>query len=131
MAARRNSKPKKPLYKRFWFWLIIVSLLYAARGGGEAKDAEPSPEAAVLAEAPSRSALSLISTPEPTAEPTPEPTPTPVPVNTYVLNTNTWKFHKPSCSSVSEIKEKNKAVVESTREDLIAQGYEPCKKCKP
>ena len=27
---------------------------------------------------------------------------------TYVLNTNTKKFHRPSCSSVSQMKEKNR-----------------------
>ena len=33
--------------------------------------------------------------------------------------------------SVGKMAEKNKRVVESTREDVIASGYEPCKICKP
>lgn len=59
---------------------------------------------------------------------TPEPEPQ---TETYVLNTNTKKFHRPGCRSVGEMAEKNKRVVESTREDVIASGYEPCKICKP
>lgn len=50
---------------------------------------------------------------------------------TYVLNTSTRKFHKPSCSSVSDMKAKNKKVVEDTRDAIIAMGYQPCKKCNP
>lgn len=49
----------------------------------------------------------------------------------YVLNTNTKKFHKPTCESVFDMREKNKKEVFSTREEIIAQGYEPCGKCKP
>lgn len=50
---------------------------------------------------------------------------------TYVLNTNTHKFHYPSCSSVKQMKDKNKSVVTGTREGIIAQGYDPCKRCNP
>ena len=52
-------------------------------------------------------------------------------VYTYVLNTNSKKFHDPGCVSVGQIKAENKRVVESTRDDLIAQGYAPCKRCNP
>lgn len=51
--------------------------------------------------------------------------------STYILNTNTKKFHKPSCGSVSQIKESNKQSSSSSRDQLISQGYEPCKKCNP
>ena len=50
---------------------------------------------------------------------------------TYILNTNTHKFHVPSCSSVDDMKEKNKQEYTGAREDVIAQGYIPCKKCNP
>ena len=50
---------------------------------------------------------------------------------TYILNTNTKKFHYPWCSIVSDIKEKNKREFFGTREEAIAEGYEPCKRCKP
>lgn len=49
----------------------------------------------------------------------------------YILNINSKKFHKPSCSSVSQMNEANKQVYTGSRDDLIAQGYEACKKCNP
>ena len=50
---------------------------------------------------------------------------------TYILNTNTKKFHSPSCSGASDIKSENKEEYTGTRTELIAQGYEPCGRCKP
>lgn len=49
----------------------------------------------------------------------------------YILNTNTKKFHYPSCSSVKQMKNTNKQEFTGSRDDLIAQGYDPCKKCNP
>ena len=49
----------------------------------------------------------------------------------YIANKNTKKFHYPSCSSVQNMKEKNKVYYEGLRDDLISQGYDPCKKCNP
>lgn len=49
----------------------------------------------------------------------------------YVLNTNTKKFHYPSCTSVSDMKDKNKDYYHGLREDLINQGYTPCGNCRP
>ncbi|MBR5376646.1 MAG: MBL fold metallo-hydrolase, partial [Lachnospiraceae bacterium] len=50
---------------------------------------------------------------------------------TYILNKNTKKFHRPGCCSVSDMKEKNKKVFTGTRDEVIAQGYAPCKRCNP
>lgn len=50
---------------------------------------------------------------------------------TYILNTNTKKIHRPTCSSVSQMKEKNKQTYEGTVEELENMGYNPCKKCNP
>lgn len=50
---------------------------------------------------------------------------------TYVLNTNTHKFHDPDCSSVSQMKEKNKRIVTESRNQIIADGYDPCGRCHP
>ena len=50
---------------------------------------------------------------------------------TYILNTNTKKIHRPTCSSVSQMKEKNKQTYEETVEELENMGYTPCKKCNP
>ena len=49
----------------------------------------------------------------------------------YVMNTSSMKFHLPSCSSVSSIKDENKATYQGPREDLIAEGSEPCGRCNP
>lgn len=49
----------------------------------------------------------------------------------YVLNTNSKKFHLPSCSSVDQMSPKNREDVEDTRENLITKGYDPCKRCNP
>lgn len=49
----------------------------------------------------------------------------------YVLNTNSKKFHVPSCSSVDQMSAKNRQDVEDTRENIVANGYDPCKRCNP
>lgn len=49
----------------------------------------------------------------------------------YVVNVNTGKFHLPGCRSVPKIKKENRNDVHCTRDELIAQGYEPCKNCNP
>ena len=49
----------------------------------------------------------------------------------YVLNTNTKKFHYPSCSSVSSMKDSNRQDYTGSRDDLIREGYSPCGRCNP
>ena len=72
----------------------------------------------------------------------PTETPTEVPAETvtekpddntqqYMLNTNTGKFHKMNCSYIEKMKEEHKQIVESTHDEMIENGYEPCKKCNP
>ncbi|NJP41699.1 MBL fold metallo-hydrolase [Oscillospiraceae bacterium HV4-5-C5C] len=78
------------------------------------------------------------------ATPTPEPTEAPeteataeaivedeAPEQTYVLNTNSQKFHYPDCPSVDRMSESNKKIVTDTRDHIIAEGYVPCKNCNP
>lgn len=100
-----------------------------------------------------------VATPEPEVVPTPtvksEPTVTPVTTNsevyqtpskntikaqstnnssvtlTYILNTNTHKFHYPDCRSVKQMKDKNKKEYSGTREEIIQMGYDPCQNCNP
>ncbi len=50
---------------------------------------------------------------------------------TYILNTNTMKFHSEECSSVEDIRPKNKETFNGTRVWLIDNGYSPCGVCKP
>lgn len=69
--------------------------------------------------------------PQKTAEPTETPQSDSSSGRKYILNTNTKKFHSPGCSSVDKMKEKNKLVSNDSRDTIIAQGYVPCKRCKP
>lgn len=50
---------------------------------------------------------------------------------TYIVNTNTGKFHYPSCSSVRQMNEENKWMFDGTTEQLVQQGYVPCQRCRP
>lgn len=50
---------------------------------------------------------------------------------TYVLNTNTMKFHYPTCSSVGQMAEHNKEYATESREELIKRGFSPCGNCEP
>lgn len=77
---------------------------------------------------------SSIQNPPVTSSPSfaPEPDPRPVRAGTdYVINKNTDKFHYPDCHSVDQMKESNKRFYTGTRDDLISQGYSPCKNCDP
>lgn len=49
----------------------------------------------------------------------------------YILNTNTKKFHYPSCGSAGRIAAKNYGESNESREELITQGYSPCGNCDP
>lgn len=49
----------------------------------------------------------------------------------YILNTNTHKFHLPDCKSAAGMKESNKTEFTGSRTELLEQGYEPCKQCRP
>ena len=50
---------------------------------------------------------------------------------TYILNTSTKKFHLEDCPTIKQMKKANKEKFTGKRSELIAQGYEPCKKCNP
>ena len=159
--ARRQKKPRGRIgcLPVLAFFLLIA--VFGSLGTNTRKNAEPSPSPTVelIRSAPELTPEAIpeptaepspVPTPKPTPEPStvpvqastltlvsltpkpaPEPTPTPSPVYTYIANTNTKKFHKPGCSSVSSMKDKNKAVYETTRSEMISMGFEPCAKCKP
>lgn len=50
---------------------------------------------------------------------------------TYILNTNTQKFHRIDCESVLEMSEGNRLPTRMSRDEIIAAGYAPCGSCKP
>lgn len=49
----------------------------------------------------------------------------------YICNSNTMKFHKPDCTSVSDMNDKNKEYFKGKRSELIDKGYLPCGRCHP
>lgn len=53
------------------------------------------------------------------------------PESEYILNKGTQKFHNPECSSVADIKDRNKETYTGIRSALLAQGYSPCARCSP
>lgn len=125
-------------------WIIIVVVLLVLAGiGSLSNKKEPAEVRTVVMESSAATA-----TPKPTVTPAPTPTPELValapasevpdaaPVSraverTYIINTSSGKFHVPSCSSVSEMKDSNKQEFTGSRDDLIASGYQPCGRCHP
>lgn len=61
----------------------------------------------------------------------PAATPVPAAAGTYVANKNTKKFHYPNCTAVSKMSAKNRWDFTGDRQELINQGYVPCKICNP
>lgn len=51
--------------------------------------------------------------------------------SSYVVNTSSKKFHTTDCKNADKISDKNKEVVNESRDKLIADGYEPSKCCNP
>lgn len=47
---------------------------------------------------------------------------------TYILNIKTKKFHRPECGSLPTT---NRSDSSLSRDEIVSQGYEPCKKCNP
>lgn len=72
---------------------------------------------------------------EPTTEAPPETTEAPTveekTEKAYILNINSKKIHDPTCESVQKMKPSNKKEYTGTMEELLKQGYVPCKMCKP
>ena len=49
----------------------------------------------------------------------------------YAVNTNTGKFHRPTCKWVGEIHPENRTDSNADRQQIIDAGYAPCKVCAP
>lgn len=58
----------------------------------------------------------------------PDYTPPQTDVITYVLNIKSKKFHYPSCSRLPD---ENREDTTKSRQEIINEGYEPCKICNP
>lgn len=131
-AKQVESKPKKPIYKKWWFWVLMLCLLGSCGGAGN--NSASSSSKSMSSPAPTVSVAAVIASPsaKPTTAPKATPAPTATPkVEKYILNTNTYKFHEAYCSKAKSIKDSNRAEYSGTREELIQRGYEPCSVCQP
>jgi len=83
-------------------------------------------------EAPSEvKILPELPAPQPIQEEQPEVQPESEKISgSYVLNTNTKKFHLSTCASANSMKAENRQYTDS-REYAINNEYDPCKNCKP
>lgn len=100
-----------------------VTIDYAT-GDSYAEDTNNNEAVSESVESSQEPIIEATATPELTTDDTPQGT-------TYILNTNTKKFHYPSCGSVKQMKDANKETYTGSRDDVIARGYTPCKKCNP
>ena len=77
--------------------------------------------------------ITLPNTEIPTDTPATAPAPTVTPVIEYlwILNINTKKIHRPSCSSVQKMNEENKGQSQKNLDELLSEGYTACGICKP
>ena len=48
----------------------------------------------------------------------------------FIGNSSSHIFHKPGCSSAENMKDENK-VTFASRDEAVAAGYTPCKRCSP
>lgn len=53
------------------------------------------------------------------------------PVSDWIINTDTGKFHYPSCRDVDRMDESNKWYYTGTYNDVTGMGYSPCGHCHP
>ena len=128
--AGMDKKPKKPFYKRWYFWVLLLLLIGSCNSTGDKTTQNVS---STHVPRPTFTAVAA-ATPLPSAAPassaTPAPSPTPQ-LDDYILNTNTRKFHETYCSKANNIKSSNRAEFSGTRDELIQRGYEPCAVCNP
>lgn len=50
-------------------------------------------------------------------------------IEKFVININSKKFHRSDCSSVKDMKKRNRKDIKSSCKKMIANGYEPCQRC--
>ena len=49
----------------------------------------------------------------------------------YIGNKSSLKFHYPWCHSAERMKESNRVYFYGSREEVVEDGYNPCKNCNP
>lgn len=146
-ATKHTSKKistKKPFYKRWWFWLIVMSILLNCCNRSDQNEtpiettvSEPTTLVTESLTTSSNEPIviestdPIISATTPTPEITQPATEATEYTYTYILNTSTMKFHYSSCSSAEDIKDSNRSTFTGARDELLARNYEPCGRCHP
>ena len=154
---KKSNKNRGNILSALFGTILCISVLYIcinAAGQDSSPATEPSEPATVATTAPTEvlteplteavtEAVTEATEPvteatEPVTEPATEPVTEPSQAateaaseeQTYLLNTSSKKFHEPDCSR-GPTKESNKQYFTGTRDDVIQQGYTPCKICNP
>jgi DNA-entry nuclease len=142
-GSRRSAGKKAFLFTAALLLAVCPAILSGCGNGGNRLVAERNVSFADFRQetaAVTESAAAPETTTEPETETTTEAETTTIPESTasvnaesrdYVVNTNTRKFHLPSCSSVGQIKSKNRSDRTCARDDLLSEGFVPCKRCNP
>ena len=107
---------------------VLAFLVFAFGGGRRIADDE-----VVITPLGSSRHVSETTVPVPVSH-SPAPSPAaevPAGAETYVLNTNSHKFHLPDCPGVASMKAENRQSFTGTREEALELGYLPCGTCKP
>ena len=107
---------------------ITVNVSPTAADGAQSGESKPETAKATTMAATTKVTTTTVSTtPEPATE---APAADESVSYSYVLNTNTMKIHRASCSSVDQMNEENTDYT-NDYDAAIAAGYVPCKRCKP
>lgn len=141
---KRTHKTKKPFYKKWWFWIIIIIFILGSCGS------ETEDEVIPIETQPVYMITESTEMTIPEAEPLhPEDYTFPseikeetIPATTspptfigrnYVVNINNGKIHYASCHHVERMDESNKKYFNNTTiSEVNACGYyETCGSCKP
>lgn len=135
-----SPKNKKSIYRRWWFWLLIVALFFGGnkKNAGLPSETEPKYTESVITTEAHPETVALIETTSVFTEETTSPAVSTTEVledpeyqTTYILNTNSMKFHFASCGSADDIKDSNRSQFTGTRDELLSRGYSPCGRCSP
>ena len=139
---------KKSFFSRWWSWLLLSVIFCCAAGAIVSCDAEL-PEENTATTVISEESLNIQTTAPAGNQNTTQtesgknlsvvvpmetqPATEKILANTrdYILNKDSLKFHYPTCASAQRIKDSNRIMLNSTREQIIALGYVSCENCHP
>ena len=143
VVTNENPKPKKPFYKRWWFWVIVVAcLISSCTGGNDSAPIDETPSA-VIEETVNTTVDTEFPTEIPSETPTPEVTEPPVtetippvveetappateaPKVLVYTTPHGEKYHTERCRHIQDSE-----TTEWNIED-VPSNYSPCGTCKP